>query len=116
MRIVLSLDTMEDIRLIGSRMTDAARERGEDLDIVPAPGGAVPDDEWERADLVLLGPQTKAVLSSLADASAFNHVPVAVIPSQDIAAADGQSILEQAITLVHNQDFHGDAGLDFRPH
>ena len=115
MRIVLALDTMEDIRLIAGRITEAARERGEAMEIVPAPEGMVPADEWERADLVLLGPQTKAMLPNLRDLAAFNHVSVAVIPSDDVAMADGQRILEQILALVANQDYHGEAGLDFHP-
>jgi cellobiose-specific phosphotransferase system component IIB len=115
MRIVLALDTIEDIRLIGGRLADAARERGEPVDIVPAPEGLIPEDEWERADLVLLGQQTKAMLPAMQQPSAFNHVPVAVIPTQDIAIADGRSILEQAMAVVHNQDYHREAGQDFHP-
>ena len=64
---------------------------------------------------MLVGPQMRHLLPQLAAQGAQYQVPVEAIPPQDYAMADGQRALEQAQTLVQNQQFHKDMGQPYRP-
>jgi len=52
------------------------------------------------SDVVLVGPQMRHQLPMLSEKGAKFHVPVAAIPPQDYAMANGQHVLDQAYALM----------------
>ena len=110
MRIILACAAGMSTSLLANTMTKLAQERNLDATVEAMSTSALDEAQWRSADVVLVGPQMRHQLDMLVEMGAKYHVPVAAIPPQDYAMANGQHVLEQAYTLVQNQDFHKDAG------
>lgn len=111
MRIILACAAGMSTSLLAHNIQRDAQERGMDISVEAMSTSALDDAQWRSADVVLLGPQMRHQLDDLAARGAEYQVPVAAIPPQDYAMANGQHVLEQASALVKNQQFRRDAGL-----
>ncbi|HEX2948583.1 MAG TPA: PTS sugar transporter subunit IIB [Armatimonadota bacterium] len=113
MRIILACAAGMSTSMLANNMKRAAQERGIDADIEAMSTSSLDDAQWRSADVVLVGPQMRHQLPTLSARGAEFHVPVESIPPQDYAVANGQHVLEQAYTLVQNQEFHYEAGQEY---
>ena len=113
MRIILACAAGMSTSLLAKNMQRVAQERGVDVTVDAMSTSALDETQWRSADVVLLGPQMRHLLTTLAATGAGFHVPVEAIPPQDYATANGQHVLEQAYTLVQNQAFHFEAGQEY---
>ena len=111
MRIILACAAGMSTSLLANNIQRVAKERGVDVAVEAMSTSALDEAQWRSVDVVLLGPQMRHQLDDLAAKGAEFSVPVAAIPPQDYAMANGQHVLEQAYTLVQNQAFHREAGL-----
>jgi len=111
MRIILACAAGMSTSMLANNMKRVAEERGVEIDVEAMSTSSLDDAQWLSADVVLVGPQMRHQLPMLAARGAEFKVPVESIPPQDYAMANGQHVLEQAYTLVQNQEFHRDAGL-----
>ncbi|WP_088042590.1 PTS sugar transporter subunit IIB [Bacillus sp. EAC] len=59
--------------------------------------------EFEEADVLLLGPQVRFLLSEMEDICEEKKIPVDVIDMLNYGMCDGEAILEQAIKLYDNK-------------
>lgn len=114
MRIILACAAGMSTSLLANNMQRVAQERNMDVTIEAMSTSSLDEAQWRSADVVLVGPQMRHQLSDISARGKEYHVPVEVIPPQDYAMANGQRVLEQAYTLVENQEFHRDAGLNYR--
>lgn len=115
MRIILACAAGMSTSLLANNMQRVAQGRNLDVTIDAMSTSALDEAQWRSADVVLVGPQMRHLLDQLVREGDKYHVPVAAIPPQDYAIANGQHVLEQAYTLVENQSFHKDAGQPYRP-
>ena len=113
MHIILACAAGMSTSILANNIKRVAEERGMDVTVEALSTSALDEGQWRGADVVLVGPQMRHLLPQLAAQGAQYHVPVEAIPPQDYAMADGQRALEQAQTLVQNQQFHKDAGPKF---
>ena len=110
MRIVLACAAGMSTSILANNIKRVAQERGVEVTVDALSTSALDEGQWRSADVVLLGPQMRHLLPTIAAQGAEYHVPVAAIPGQEYATADGQRVLEQAQTLVQHQAFIRDAG------
>ena len=116
MRIILACAAGMSTSLLANNMQRVAVERGVEVTVEATSTSALDDALWRSVDVVLVGPQMRHQLPMLAAKGAEYHVPVEAIPPQDYAMANGRHVLEQAYTLVQNQQFFRDAGQhDYHP-
>jgi PTS system cellobiose-specific IIB component len=115
MRIILACAAGMSTSLLANNMQRVAEGRNLDVTIDAMSTSSLDEAQWRSADVVLVGPQMRHLLDGLVREGEKYHVPVAAIPPQDYAIANGQHVLEQAYTLVENQSFHKDAGQPYRP-
>jgi len=115
MRIILACAAGMSTSRLADKMKRVAVERGVEVDVEAMSTSALDEGQWRGADVVLVGPQMRHLLEQLLRTGEQYHVPVAAIPPQDYALANGQSVLEQAYTLVENQAFHKEAGQPYHP-
>lgn len=111
MRIILACAAGMSTSLLANNIQREAQERGVDVTVEAMSTSSLDETLWRSVDVVLLGPQMRHQLDDLAAKGAQFHVPVEAIPPQDYAMANGQHVLEQAYTLVQNQQFRREAGL-----
>jgi PTS system cellobiose-specific IIB component len=100
MRIVLACAAGMSTSMLANNMKIAATARGVDVDVDAMSTSALDEGQWRSADVVLVGPQMRHQLAMLTERGAAYGVPVAGIPPQDYATANGQRVLEQATTLA----------------
>jgi PTS system cellobiose-specific IIB component len=115
MRIILACAAGMSTSLLANNMKRVADERGLEVTVEAMSTSALDEAQWLNTDVVLVGPQMRHQLPTIAEQAARYHVPVEAIPPQDYAMANGQHVLEQAYTLVQNQAFHKEAGHDYHP-
>jgi cellobiose PTS system EIIB component len=116
MRIILACAAGMSTSLLANNMKREAAARGMDDVVVDAMSTSALDEaQWRSADVVLVGPQMRHQLPMLVEKGKQYKVPVEAIPPQDYAIANGDHVLEQAYTLVQNQEFYRDAGLKYHP-
>jgi len=115
MHIILACAAGMSTSLLANNIKKLAGERAMDVTVDALSTSALDEGQWRGADVVLVGPQMRHQLDMLAAQGAKYHVPVAAIPPQDYATANGQRVLEQAQTLVQQQAFRRDAGLPKEP-
>ncbi len=115
MRIILACAAGMSTSLLANNITKEAIGRGMDVTVEAMSTSALNEALWRSADVVLVGPQMRYQLEEIAAKGAQYHVPVAAIPPQDYATANADHVLEQAQTLVQNQEYFRDDGLKFHP-
>jgi len=81
------------------KMQDAARTRGESVEIFAAAEAEVNCNM--DVNVVLLGPQVKFLLSKMAEMMKGKGVPVQVIDSINYGTMNGDAVLTQALTLTN---------------
>lgn len=110
MRIILACAAGMSTSMLANNIKHVAQERGMDVEVEAMSTSALGEAEWRSADVVLVGPQMRHQLPTIAAKGAEYKVPVEGIPPQDYAMANGQHVLEQAYTLVQQGQFQRDAG------
>ena len=110
MHIILACAAGMSTSLLANNMQKVAAERGMDVTVDALSTSALDEGQWRGADVVLVGPQMRHQLPLLQEQGAAYRVPVAAIPPQDYAIANGQRVLEQATSLVESQAFRQEAG------
>ncbi len=100
MKIMLACAAGMSTSLLVTKMENAAKERGLDIDIWAVPEASV-EANWtkEPIDIILLGPQIKyklAAITKLVDGA----VPVAVINMMDYGMMNGPKVLDTALQAI----------------
>lgn len=113
MRIILACAAGMSTSMLANNITKEAIARGMDVTVEAMSTSALDEAQWRSADVVLVGPQMRHQLETIAEKGAQYHVPVEVIPPQDYAMANADHVLEQAYTLVQNKKFVQDEGQQF---
>ncbi|MCT4702980.1 PTS sugar transporter subunit IIB [Enterobacteriaceae bacterium H20N1] len=85
--------------MLVERMKQSAASRNIEVEIT-----AVPVSDFDQivsdADVILLGPQVKFQLQSLASAAAPHGVPVAAIDMMHYGSMQGDKVLDHALSLL----------------
>ena len=115
MRIILVCAAGMTTSLLANNLNKEAIARGLDVTVEAMSTNDLNEAQWRSADAVLVGPPMHYQLEEIAAHGAQYHVPVAAIPSQNYATANADHVLEQAQTLIQNQEFYRDDGLKFHP-
>ncbi len=103
MRIVLACAAGMSTSMLANNVKIAATERGVDAEVEALSTSALDEAQWRTADVVLVGPQMRHQVPMLTERGAAYGVPVAGIPPQDYATANGQRVLEQAVALAETR-------------
>lgn len=85
--------------MLVKKMQAEAEKRGLDVKI-DAYGVSEFDEQFPRYQVVLLGPQVKYMLESLAEKTAAQGVPVAAIDMMDYGMQRGDKVLDFALSLI----------------
>lgn len=84
--------------LLVTKMQKVAEENNEECNIWAVSQGEA-DSNWEKADVILLGPQVRFIQSKIKD-MVKNTIPVGVIDVVTYGRMDGLAVLEQAYDLI----------------
>lgn len=87
--------------ILMSKMDKAAEAKGIEAKIW-AIGNQEVDEQWEEADIILLGPQIGYMQKKI-EKIVDGAIPVKVIDNYDYAIANGEAVLEKAIKLLDNK-------------
>lgn len=98
MNILLVCSAGMSTSLLVSRMLDAAKKRGLDIQIEAHP---VAETEMygTQADMILLGPQVRFQLQNIR--SLFSEKPVEVIDTRDYGMMNGEKVLNHVLEVLH---------------
>jgi PTS system cellobiose-specific IIB component len=88
--------------LLVSKMQAAAMVKGVECKI-QATGEAEVKDHIEDADILLLGPQVRFLLSKFKKSLAEKSIPVEVINTIHYGTMNGEKVLERALELIENK-------------
>jgi cellobiose PTS system EIIB component len=100
MKILLVCSAGMSTSLLVTKMEASAKEKGIEGKIWAVAGDAARANMGE-ADVVLLGPQVRYMLSQMQEMSKdFNNTPVDVINSLHYGMLNGEAVLEHAMGLV----------------
>ncbi len=81
------------------KMQAEAEKRGLEIKI-DAYGVSEFDEQFARYQVVLLGPQVKYMLETLAEKTAERNIPVAAIDMMDYGMQRGDKVLDFALSLI----------------
>lgn len=81
------------------KMKQAANENGTEVKIW-AVSDAELNENWEQADIILLGPQV-GYLKANTEKVVENKIPVSVINFLDYGRVNGQAVLNTALELIN---------------
>ncbi|ASW42404.1 MAG: PTS sugar transporter subunit IIB [Clostridiales bacterium] len=84
--------------LLVSKMQRAAKENSLDCNIW-AVSQSEAEANWEKADILLLGPQVRFLQSKM-KTMVNGKIPIAVIDVLTYGRVDGQAVLNQAIKII----------------
>jgi PTS system cellobiose-specific IIB component len=98
-RILLVCSAGMSTSLLVSKMRIAALEQGIEAEI-HAVAEAELSNHSDKADVVLLGPQVRFLLSKMKASLEPKGISVAVINSVDYGTMNGENVLKQAIELI----------------
>lgn len=98
-RIMLCCSAGMSTSMLVRKMKEAAEKRGLAVEI-DAYGVAEFDEQFPRYQVVLLGPQVKYMLKTLADKAAAQQVPVQPIDMMDYGMQRGDNVLDFALSLI----------------
>ncbi|WP_455813615.1 hypothetical protein [Pseudomonas graminis] len=99
-RIMLCCSAGMSTSMLVRKMVEAANERGLAVDI-EAYGVAEFDTQFPHYQVVLLGPQVKYMLKTLAEKAATQGIPVQAIDPMDYGMQRGDKVLDYAISLIN---------------
>jgi cellobiose PTS system EIIB component len=99
MRILLCCSAGMSTSLLVSKMEISAKAQGIDCKIW-AVGSTEVNDQIDQADVLLLGPQVRFLLSQLKKTGDKIGIPVDSINPQHYGLCNGEAVLNQAITLI----------------
>lgn len=98
-RIMLCCSAGMSTSLLVRKMVEAAQERSLEVEI-DAYGVAEFDTQFPRYQVVLLGPQVKYMLKTLAEKAAAQDIPVQPIDPMDYGMQRGEKVLDFALSLI----------------
>ena len=80
--------------MLMNKMIDAAKQQGVEAEIWAIPDAKL-NEEWKKADVILLGPQV-SYLKSRVETITGGSVPVEAIPMMDYGRMNGPAVLAMA--------------------
>ncbi|AYV68480.1 PTS sugar transporter subunit IIB [Niallia circulans] len=102
MNILLCCSAGMSTSLLVSKMEQSARNQGIDCKIWAIAASEV-NNEIEKADVILLGPQVRFLLPQVKKAGDQRGIPVATINPQDYGLCNGEKVLEHATALIKGE-------------
>jgi PTS system cellobiose-specific IIB component len=100
-KILLVCSAGMSTSLLVTKMQEAAKEQGVEAEIW-AVGEAEASSNWEKADVLLLGPQVRFLEGKIKD-MVGGKIPVDVIDMRAYGTMDGKTVLKQALDLIDNK-------------
>jgi len=97
-RILLVCSAGMSTSLLVTKMQEAAADQGEEAEIW-AVAEADASTNWEKADVLLLGPQVRFLENKIKD-MVGGKIPVAVIDMRAYGMMDGKAVFQQALDLL----------------
>lgn len=98
-RILLACSSGMSTSLLVSRMKEAAKRRGVDVEI-----WAVSQDkavsEMKKADVLLVGPQMRFLIRKLSKEGEALGIPIEAIDPIAYGRVDGEAVLNKALELI----------------
>ncbi|OAJ73977.1 PTS sugar transporter subunit IIB [Brevibacillus sp. SKDU10] len=98
MNIVLCCSAGMSTSLLVTRMEEAAKELGIEAKIWAISADDMRDN-WDKAEVVLLGPQIRYKLAEFKKEGEARNIPVDVINPVDYGMVNGQKVLEAALHM-----------------
>lgn len=83
--------------MLMNKMVEAAKQQGIEAEIWAIPDARL-NEEWKKADVILLGPQVSYLKSRVETISA-GSVPVEAIPMLDYGRMNGAGVLAMALQM-----------------
>lgn len=99
MKILLCCSAGMSTSLLVSKMEASAKVQGIDCEIW-AVGSTEVNNQIEKADVLLLGPQVRYLLSQLKKVGEKKGIPVESINPMHYGLCNGEEVLKQAINLL----------------
>lgn len=99
MKILLCCSAGMSTSLLVSKMEVSAKSQGIDCEIW-AVGSTEINDQINKADVLLLGPQVRYMLPQLKKAGEQKGIPVDSINPQHYGLCNGEEVLKQAMNLI----------------
>jgi len=100
-KILLVCSAGMSTSLLVTKMQEAAEEEGVEAEIW-AVGEADASTNWEKADVLLLGPQVRFLEGKIKD-MVDGKIPVDVIDMRAYGMMDGKTVFAQAVSLIDNK-------------
>ncbi|ERM19592.1 PTS sugar transporter subunit IIB [Brevibacillus laterosporus] len=98
MNIVLCCSAGMSTSLLVTRMEEAAKDQGIEATIWAISADDMRDN-WDKAEVVLLGPQIRYKLAEFKKEGEARNIPVDVINPVDYGMVNGQKVLEAALHM-----------------
>ena len=98
MKILLTCASGMSTSLLRNSILEECKKREGNFEVWEVPAGKL-EENIDKADVVLLGPQIRYRLSEFKKLGQKNNTPVEVINSQHYGTMDGKKILEFAIKI-----------------
>jgi PTS system cellobiose-specific IIB component len=102
MNILLCCSAGMSTSLLVTKMEESAKNQGVECHIW-AVGSTEVNNEIDKADVILLGPQVRYLLSKLQEAGKEKGIPVATINPMFYGLCNGEEVLKQATTLIKGE-------------
>jgi len=100
-KILLVCSAGMSTSLLVTKMQEVAKEQGVEAEIW-AVGEAEASSNWEKADVLLLGPQVRFLEGKIKD-MVGGKIPVDVIDMRAYGTMDGKTVLKQALDLIDSK-------------
>lgn len=101
MNILLACNAGMSTSLLVTKMEDSAKEKRIECKIWAVSGDAV-DENIDKADVLLLGPQIGFLLPKMKKIGDSKGVPVDIVSPTAYGLMNGEAVLEQALALKNN--------------
>ncbi|MBK1811275.1 PTS sugar transporter subunit IIB [Clostridium sp. YIM B02505] len=101
-KILLVCSAGMSTSLLVEKMQEAAIKKGVECSI-EATGESDVKNYINDADVVLLGPQVRFLLSQLKENLAGSNIPVEIIKTVDYGTMNGEKVLQRALELIENK-------------
>ncbi|SEO14812.1 PTS system, cellobiose-specific IIB component [Amphibacillus marinus] len=100
-RILLACSAGMSTSLLVTKMEEAAKELGEEVEIWAVAQDKAPE-EMKRADVLLIGPQMRFMKKKFAVTAEEVGIPLDVIDPVSYGRIDGKAVLNKAFDLIGN--------------
>ena len=97
-KIMLACSAGMSTSLLVTKMESAAKENGIESQIWAIPESTI-QNEIEKCDVLLLGPQVRYVLPKAQEIAKPYNIPVEVINMMDYGRCNGKAVLDRAVEL-----------------